>query len=161
VRGGALFVPPSRGHNRIANASLYNELYLSDSAAGAIGETFGRFPVWDEAMLEHPRGRYAIAVFELGDLRICDLDDARTLVRLDLKPTDVITRNRAASQAWSRALFIEGVWIGVSWWSYYLPEWKNVALWDIASLRLDDVRELTIASSDVRAAADTIVRLIK
>jgi hypothetical protein len=140
---------------------LYNELYLSDSAAGAIGETFGRFPVWDDAMLEHPRGRYAIAAFELGELPICDLDDARALVRLNLKPTDVITRNRALTQAWGRALFNEGGWIGVSWWSYYVPEWTNVALWDIGSLRLDHVRALTIASSEVRAAADAIARLIK
>ncbi len=112
-------------------------------------------------MLEHPRGRHAIAAFELSDLRICDLDDARALVRLNLKPTNVITRNRAVTQAWSRALFHEGGWIGVSCWSYYLPEWANVALWDTASLRLDHVRALTITSSEVRAAADTITRLIK
>jgi len=110
-------------------------------------------------MFEHSRGRYALATFALSEVRICDLDDAPTLVRLGLKPTDVITRTRAVSQAWSRVIFSERRWTGVSWWSYYLPEWANVALWDTAGLELERVEELNVASPDVRTAARALTRV--
>ena len=49
--GGALFVPP-QGGGRIGNPDYYSVLYLSDAAAGAIAEAFGRFPEWSPAILE-------------------------------------------------------------------------------------------------------------
>jgi hypothetical protein len=49
--GGALYVPP-QGGGRIDNPGKYSVLYLSDAAAGAVAEAFGRFPEWTPAILE-------------------------------------------------------------------------------------------------------------
>ena len=47
--GGALYTPLGAA-GRISNPELYNELYLSSSASGALSEAFGRFDAWTQAM---------------------------------------------------------------------------------------------------------------
>jgi hypothetical protein len=74
--GGALYVPP-QGGGRIDNPGKYSVLYLSDAAAGAVAEAFGRFPEWTPAILEGspslPGSARAIARYRLAeDARICN-----------------------------------------------------------------------------------------
>ena len=49
--GGALYVPP-QGGGRLDNPDLYAVFYASDAEAGALAESFGRFPEWTSAILD-------------------------------------------------------------------------------------------------------------
>jgi len=162
--GGALYVPP-QGGGRIDNAGAYSVLYLSDAAAGAIAEAFGRFPEWGKAILEGssslPGSARALASFRLAEqARICNSDDPKQLLALGLRPSDVVSRDYARSRAWARRIFEEGRWSGVSWWSYYDPAWSSVGLWDVKHLTLEEVSPLRLDHTALLEASRTIVRRV-
>lgn len=156
----------SRGAGRIDNPSLYSVLYLSDEAAGAIAEAFGRFPEWSPAMLEGspalPGSQRAIARFECGsEVAVCDLDDAARLLALGLRPSEVVTRDYTRTRAWARAVYEQGEWSGVRWWSYYDARWGSIGLWNTEGLELVNVRPLGIDDADLIAASRAITRRIR
>ena len=99
--GGARYVP-SQGGGRIDNPGRFSVLYLSDAAPGAIAEAFGRFPEWTPAILEGspglPGSVRAIARYRLpADACVCNLDDPSQLLKLGLRPSDVVTRDYTRS----------------------------------------------------------------
>jgi RES domain len=163
--GGALYIPPQSGSGRLDNPDLYSVLYLSNSPAGAIAEAFGRFPEWTPAILRGGPSLAgsvrALARYELdaGD-PLCNLDDPRQLVRLQLRPSDVVSRDYARTRAWARRIFETRAWAGIGWWSYYDPQWTSVGLWKTDRLSLGEVRELRLDDSALSDAARTIVRRI-
>ncbi|MEU2005197.1 RES family NAD+ phosphorylase [Rhodococcus sp. NPDC019627] len=118
----------------------YHVWYLSRLAEAACGESFGNLARWEASMLEFPLlpgSRRALGVFELpDDLRILDLDGPAQLVRLGLRPTQVVTRNLTATQGWGHRIWSETephtggrAWQAVSWWSYHRPQWSVLASW--------------------------------
>ena len=151
-------MPPSRGIGRVSNRDLYDELYVAADAECAIAETFAHADIWTDALFDHPHGRYALASYDAGDAQFCDLDHAQTLVELELKPSQVVTRDRATTQAWSRTVFERAAFAGVSWWWFYWPEWATVAIWQKRTLRLKSVLELHIDDPYVVSASRTIRR---
>jgi hypothetical protein len=162
--GGALYVPP-QGGGRIDNPGKYSVLYLSDAAAGAVAEAFGRFPEWTPAILEGspslPGSARAIARYRLAeDARICNLDHAERLRSLGLRPSDIVSRDYTRSRAWARRIYEQGQWSGVRWWSYYDPAWSSFGLWDIKRLSLDEVTLLGLDHSAILEASRTIVRRV-
>lgn len=111
-------------------------------------------------MLDHRRGRFALAAYELDVPAICKLDDARMLVSLDLRPSRVVTRQRRVTQRWSADIFGAGGADGISWWSYYDADWTSIGLWNVAKLRHTGTRPLTITDPEIVDAASTIMRRI-
>jgi hypothetical protein len=129
---------PQRG-GRIDHPD-YHVWYLSRLAKAACGETFGNLSHWDPSMLEFPQipgGRRAIGVYRLpDDVRVLDLDDPAQLVRLRLRPTQIVVRNLAVTQAWGHRIWSETdphsgdhKWQAVSWWSCHHPVWSVLASW--------------------------------
>lgn len=167
---GGVFFHPSGGKNRADSPALsYSCLYVGDSAAGAIAEAFGRFDMWDRALIEAqpaslllPNSSFALATYELSEnVRVCDLNSAERLLEYGLRPSDVVTRDRVVSQAWAANIQQSGIYAGVSWWSYYNPAWRSMALWDLSGLALgEEPRALTIQDPDVQQAASMIARRI-
>lgn len=161
-RGHPLFVPAPSGAGRVDSPGNYDVLYLSSAPAGAVAEAFGGIPLWTAAMLRTPsfqRGYRAVATYELPDrLSILDLDDADALKRLRLRPSDVVTRDRAVTQRWALAAYLERRWIGVRWWSYYDPNWYSYALWDRRRLTLSGVEALSLDHPAVAEAAAVLQR---
>jgi hypothetical protein len=162
--GGALYAS-RRGGGRLDNPALYSILYLSDAAAGAIAEAFGRFPEWNAAMLEGSPSlagsARAIARFQLpGVAPICNLDDPAQLAELRLRPSDVVSRDYARTAQWARKIYELRKWMGVRWWSYYDPQWASFGLWNIRQLKLVDVRLLRLDDADFQQAGRTIARRI-
>ncbi|HXM40199.1 MAG TPA: RES domain-containing protein [Bryobacteraceae bacterium] len=160
--GGALYVPP-QGGGRIDNPGIYSVLYLSDAAAGAIAEAFGRFPEWTPAILEGspslPGSIPAIARYRLAeDAPICNLDDPKQLLALGLRPSDIVGRDYTRSRAWARRIYAQNRWSGVRWWSYYDPAWSSFGLWEVKGLTLDEVTPLRLDNPALFAASRTIVR---
>jgi len=162
--GGALYIPPQSG-GRLDNTDLYSVLYLGNSPAGAIAEAFGRFPEWTLAMLRGspslPGSARGLARFDLDPLEsLCDLDDPRQLLRLRLRPSDVVGRDYARTRAWARRIYESRTWAGISWWSYYDPQWTSVGLWKTDRLALKEVRVLRLDDVALMDAARIIVRRI-
>ncbi len=131
---------PQRG-GRIDHPD-YHVWYMSRLAEAACGETFGNLTRWDASMLEFPQlagSRRALGVYSLpDDLRVLDLDEPAQLVRLGLRPTQVVIRNLTVTQAWGHRIWAETdphtsdrarVWQAVSWWSYHRPVWTVLASW--------------------------------
>ncbi|KAF0966620.1 RES domain-containing protein [Rhodococcus sp. T7] len=129
---------PQRG-GRIDHPDYY-VWYVSRLAEAACGESFGNLARWEDSMLEFPLlpgSRRALGVFELpDDLRILDLDDPAELVRLGLRPTQVVTRNLTVTQRWGHRIWSETephtgdrAWQAVAWWSYHRPQWSVLAGW--------------------------------
>ena len=162
--GNALFAPRGRA-GRADNAGVYTALYCGSTPEAAVAEAFGRFPVWNASMLRRPDGRrYAIAGIDCnaqdaGGFVYYNLDDAAHLVDESLRPSQVVTRDRSVTQAWALRIFEKRGYDGVAWWSYYKPEWRSIALWNRARLRLHDVPiALSVNNAALRSAAREIMR---
>ena len=159
--GGALFAPVSSA-NRIANPSLFCELYLSDSQAGAIAEAFGRFDTWTRERFVHNGKPYALAGYEIADAgAICNLDNAGRLLALHLRPSEVVARNRRVTQAWAARIYEMNQWIGISWWSRYDSRWQSMGIWDRASITVAaPPEELSLTHPALVEAATLLPRRI-
>lgn len=160
--GHPLFVP-AQGGGRLDNPDVFSVLYLSDSASGAIAEAFGRFPEWNASILlsspSLPGSRRVLARYRLTASKpICDLDDAKRLLDLALRPSDVVSRDYERTRGWTRRIFLDGAWCGIRWWSYYDPRWASFGLWDWEALVLEDVAPLTLRDSALLDAAHAISR---
>ena len=148
------------------NPGQYDVLYLGDSAAGAMAEAFGWAPRWSASLFRGipamPGSVRALATYELEDVgaAVCDLDDAGRLVDLELRPSDVVTRDRVVTQRWSADIHSRRSFAGVRWWSYYDPRWGSFGLWDVANLRITSVTVLDdVDQPDFVAAADVLNRI--
>lgn len=162
--GHPLYLPPSTGASRIGNPGLYDVLYLGDSAAAAMAEAFGWSPTWSAGLFRGtpalPGSTRALVEYDVPDSSdICDLDDARRLVTLGLKPSQVVTRERSVTQAWAVAIYRQGRFAGVRWWSYYDPRWGSFGLWRTEGIRVRRVTQLDdIEQPDFVAAAEVLSR---
>lgn len=138
--GHPLYVHPGRSSGRIDNPASYNSIYLADTPAGAIAETFANHMTWTSALMAGPpylRGSVrALSTFE-GNPIVRDLNDAHELIAVGQpKPSRIVTRHRHLTQAWALAIFGIGGSDGVAWWSYHDPDWASIGLWNQASLTL-------------------------
>jgi len=159
--GHALHVPVVQGAGRVDNPEHYRVLYLSDAPEGAIAEAFGNLGTWSDAMFEVPSlpgARRGLGTYELPDGRLLDLDDARVLLDRELRPSHVVTRDRAVTHRWALRIFGEETWSGVRWWSYYDPAWGSCGVWDQTDLKVVGVAALDRSAPPVGAAASVIRR---
>ncbi len=160
--GGALYAPLGAA-GRIANPALYRELYLSSSAVGAVSEAFGRFDAWTQTIFANRDRPYALATCELPDqAAICNLDDAGRLLAYDLRPSQVVARERTVTQAWAARIHQSKRWIGIAWWSRYDSQWQSLALWNRKQLRLQQYPEVLSAEhTAVQEAAELLPRRLE
>jgi RES domain len=160
--GGALFTPYG-GAGRIANPNLYNELYLSSTAAGALSEAFGRLDTWTDAIFAQPDRPYALATYELSDhATICDLDNAGRLLAYELRPSDVVARDRSITQTWAALIYRSKKWNGIAWWSRYDSRWRSLGVWNRKQLRLKRNPEpLSLEHAAVQEAAMLLPRRLE
>lgn len=162
---------PAQGRNRLDNPGHYATWYYGATPEVAIGESFGNLARWSEEMFEMPAvGRRVLGVYEIADdPAVVDLDDANNLLAWNLRPTQVISRNRPATQAWALRIFQDTDrhgsrrWDGVRWWSYHRPHWTVVALWyaegTAPAHRFVAAEELTPTHRAVESARATLGRL--
>lgn len=159
--GHPLYASPLQGGGRADDPEHYLTLYLSSAPAGAVAEAFGNLGTWAAAMFARPDlpgSVRSLATCELADdAPICDLDDPATLVRLGLRPSEVVTRDTAVTQRWALRIYRERRWIGVGWWSYYDPRWRSYALWDRVGLSVRQVERLSLEHPAI-VEASTIIR---
>lgn len=157
---------PQRG-GRIDHPD-YHVWYLSRQPEAAVGETFGNLATWDSSMFGFPLlpgARRSLGIYRLpDDLRVLDLDDPRMLVELGLRPTQVVTRNLAVTQAWGHRIWSQrdphdpssGRWQAIAWWSYHRPTWEVLGSWVVPEF--DHVEDLELDHVAVRDAATALTR---
>lgn len=162
--GGVFFVPP-QGTGRIDNPEHYGVLYASDSAAGAIAEAFTRNPYrmhWTPRMLRPRLPDAVTAIAEItpraSDILLCDLDEPQQLAAQALKPSNVITRERTATQTWALHIFEQRRFAGIRWWSCHESRWGAVGWWNVQSLRKSTVtiQPLSLGDESLQEAARTL-----
>jgi RES domain-containing protein len=161
--GGPLFVPRlEQRRGRHDNPKAYGAMYLSREPASPIAEILREYVA--RAAPPHvlfregaPIGLASVDDSALGDL--LDLDDPRSLVARDLRPSGVATRARSRTQKLALALYGEGA-AGFEWWSAIEASWINVTLFaERAVDALDVVGEpehLTLDHPAVLEAAEAV-----
>lgn len=164
--GHPLFVWLRQGSGRIDDPEGgYRVLYAADQPEGAVAEAFGRFITWSPDILEMPRlaptGTVKALAKYRGNPAVLDLDDPSALLEWSLRPSQVVSRDKESTQQWARAIYDGGSHAGVSWWSYYDPQWSSTGLWDISSLTVvEEPVALTLDHPAVQDAASIIRRVI-
>jgi hypothetical protein len=159
--GHPLYVHPDQGHGRWDNPRHYLARYMAGEPSAAAGEAFAHLSQWDEAMFPFPHipgARRALGTYELpDDLPYVDLDDASTLVRYGMRPSQVVQRNRPYTQGKALAIYQQKHWKGLRCWSFHRPEWRVWCLWDVDPACVD-VDDLTTSHPVVRDAATALRR---
>src|SRR5437867_1510120 len=100
----------------------------------------------------------ALATLDAEKIDVLDLDDARELVRRKLRPSAVVTRERAVTQRWALTIFREKRWGGVRWWSYYDPRWGSFGVWRWSNLHALEIAPLTPEHPALVEAASVLSR---
>lgn len=163
--GHPLYVSPLQGAGRLDNPEHYRVLYASDSEAGAVGEAFGNHSVWTRHLLAGPPSlpgsRRGLATIAAGSSRILDLDDARRLVERSLRPSAIVTRDRAVTQRWALFAFREKRWAGIRCWSAWDSRWGAHGLWELRGVRVVEVIPLTAEHPALVEAAAMLARPVE
>jgi hypothetical protein len=161
VRGGPLWFPRMlQGDGRHDNPDLYGCLYLTREPLSAVVERLARLAgtsIVSSDLIR--RGRpLALATVDLADrAELVDLDDPGVLLHEELRPSQIATHDRAATQAQAAQLFgRHRDACGLHWWSTFESLWGNVTLFDRAEphLRVADVHGLEVGDDIVLEAAD-------
>ncbi|MPZ68676.1 MAG: RES domain-containing protein [Actinobacteria bacterium] len=160
--GHPLHINAQQGSGRVDNPDHYLVLYASDVPVGAIGEAFGNMAIWSPGLLAGPPilpgSQRALATYEVGETEVLDLDDPHSLVERSLRPSRVVTRERAVTQHWAMSIHSDGRWGGVRWWSYHCPEWGSFGIWDRDRVEVSEVRPLVSEMGLVQEASLTLNR---
>lgn len=160
--GHALHVPVPQGTGRIDNPEHYQVLYASDSPEGAVAERFGNHAIWTDGLLAGPPylagSVRALGTYE-AELEALDLDDARSLLDLELRPSQVVTRDRGVTQAWALRVYRTERWDGVKWWSYWDPAWGSFGIWRPDGFETVSVEPLSRDHPAVEGARIVLTRI--
>lgn len=160
------FVPRHQIHGRWDNTDLYDSWYFSSTAVGAVAETFYSKQRWIPEVFLSPQGApRAIAEFSYQGAAPLDLDDASTLLALGVRPSEVVIRDLAKTQALARRVFEDSRKDhgGISWWSAQVPSETSVMLWGSddtppTGLKLVGIQALSVEHPAVAEAAAQLYR---
>ncbi|HEY5286618.1 MAG TPA: RES domain-containing protein [Solirubrobacteraceae bacterium] len=162
--GGALWFPRElQGAGRHDNPDRYGCLYVSETPVSVVVEGLASFrgaPTLTNGMLTRAGVRLALAQLELhDDGQLVDLDNPRTLIDTELRPSEVATGIRSVTQSYVlRLLDAQPGLLGLRWWSTIEASLINLTLFDRAQHELSviDVTPLTVADVVVREGADLL-----
>lgn len=167
--GSSSYLHRPQGGGRLDNPRKYDVWYLASDASGAVAEVFGDLDTWSDDMFDFPAlpgSRRALGTYQIPDgSKILDLDQAYALHERGLRPTNVVERNRSATQSWALRVFEEAdtngdpLWSGIRWWSFHRPHWSVFGFWGLQPKCLA-VEELTISHPAVIDAATSLNRIV-
>ncbi len=156
-------------HGRWDNSDLYDSWYFSRSQVGAVAESFYSKSRWIPEVFLTPQGHpRAIAEFELSqdEPELLDLDDAETLLELDIAPSRVVVHDLGVTQTLARRIFETSgeQFSGLSWWSSQMPSETSVVLWGSEGepppgIRLVGIQNLSVEHPAVIEAAAKLFRV--
>ena len=166
---GLAAVRPGQQSGRWDNSRLYGALYLALSQAGAVAEVLGSHTEWTEGLFDAPglglrRHLLSIEIADPVVAGLVDVDDARFLTDHGLRPSEVAGRARTRTRTLAADLYAEGA-TGIRFWSYYRPEWTNVALFvppvAASGVKVIAAEQMTLDLPCVAAASEMLCRVLK
>lgn len=161
-RGGALWFPrEQQGAGRHDYPGLYGCLYVTEDPVSAVAEQLAPFRgagTLLPSMLVRFELPLALAALELGDgVDAVDLDDPLVLAAEGLRPSQVATRVRSATQVQAAGIYATNPDAGaIRWWSTLEASWINWTLFDRVGpqLELTETTTLRVDAPVVLEAAD-------
>ncbi len=123
----------AQGGGRHDNPDWYAALYLARDPVAAIAERVQAFrgqELDDDDFRRTGGSVLTLAEFTDRGLDLVDLDDPAVLVRDGLRPSQVASTERTATQRIALRYFQMGA-AGLSWWSTLRADWTNVTLFDV------------------------------
>ncbi len=159
--GHAFYIARSKqGQGRFDIPELDGVLYCSKDPVSAVAEFIQVFrgQAMMEAHFERPDGLInALACLQYPDSKkLIDLDDPYTLVRLNVRPSQFLTRNRQKTRAISQEVHRKKA-DGFLWPSALEASWINASLFESrvgSKLSLDQpIRPLSIDMPELQEAA--------
>ncbi len=155
------------------NNDRYGLWYFALTPEAAVGEVFGNLDKFTDDMFLRdymPHGRQVLGTYSIDEdeYSFLDLDDPNNLKDRALRPTQIVARNRATTQAWALKIFEERrtdgkrKWAGVRWWSFQRPNWVVFGLWvepgeDLPFTYIEH-QDLNLNHAAVVAAADALTK---
>jgi hypothetical protein len=164
------YLHPVQGSGRWDNPDIYMGWYLAGDAAATVGEVFGDLSSWDDAMFDAPflpTGRRALGTYAVPDsIPLLDLDNATALADRSLRPTQIVSPNRPATQQIARSIAEERdsagdpLWDGLTWWSSRRSYWPVHFIWGQQPVCVN-VENLDIDHHAVKDAAAALAKQIQ
>lgn len=163
--GHPLFFPKNRNVHRVDNPGHYKVAYFAADAQCAFAEKFGYQKQWNDLTLRPDKSllksKWALVSYEINNISpIFDMDNASNLLKLQIKPSRVVTRDRAITQAWALRVFEVKKNSGVSWWSFHSSDWVTLGIWELDNLKVKKIELLSLEHPAVQPAAEVIKKLV-
>jgi hypothetical protein len=165
--GSPGYLYPGQGAGRWDNPDVYVGWYLASSPSATVGEVFGDLSAWGDGMFEVPflpGARRALGTYSVPDsIPLLDLDDPTALADRSLRPTQVVSPNRAATQRIARDIAEERdgagetLWDGLTWWSSRRSYWPVHFIWGQAP-ECVNVEDLEMRHPAVQDAATALAK---
>jgi RES domain len=156
ARAGEPFSPsyiyPNQGSGRF---DLSGELvvYFAETAVHAVAEKLQRFrgQKIDRKDLIESGKPLALVECQLGRLKLADLCDPAVLVKHDIKPDVLASRDFTKPQRVAAALYKEG-FSGLRWWSALSGDWHTIVVFQ-GEIEYGKPEPLTIGHTIVQEAS--------
>lgn len=160
------YLPRPQFHGRWDNCDLFDSWYFSRTAVGAVAESFYNKRRWIPEVFLTPAGEpRALAEFRYTGAEPLDLDDAAMLVRLGVRPSEIVVQDLGVTQGIARRVFETAAPErgGLAWWSSQMPSETSVMLWGAggaapSGLELVGIQSL---SSEHPAVVEAAARLYR
>jgi RES domain-containing protein len=122
------YVYPNQGSGRF-DLSGKLVVYLAETAVHAVAEKLQRFrgQKIDRKDLIESGKPLALVACQLEKIKLADLCDPAVLVRHDIKPDVLASRDCAKTQRVAAALYKEG-FSGLRWWSALSGDWHTLVV---------------------------------
>ena len=141
-------------------------IYCSTSPVSAVAEILQGFrgTFITDKVFSRPDGRIrALANISLSHSAtpLVDLNDPETMLRFNLRPSQIATMNRQTTQNTARLIFDSGA-IGFTWWSTLEASWTNAVLFESRVIKhlsiAGNIKRLTTSTQEV-IEASTILKI--
>ena len=170
------FVPTPQLHGRWDNTELYDSWYFSQSAVGAVAESFYNKREWIPEVFLTPQNEPRVIAEFTYEGTLLELDNAETLVSLGIRPSAVVIQDLGTTQGIARRIYeqhvaqadpsgSEPVPGGLTWWSSQMPSEYSVMLWghegaQPPGLKFVGLQPLSVEHPAVVEAASRLYRVL-
>lgn len=146
------YINPNQGSGRFDVADKL-VVYLAETAVHAVAEKLQRFrgQKIDRKDLNESGKTLALVECELGKIALADLCDPAVLLKHDIRPDTLASRETTKTQAVAVQLMKAG-YAGLRWWSALSGDWHTIVVFE-GKIEYQQPVPLTLAQQVVRDAS--------
>ena len=146
------YIHPNQGAGRFDVAGKL-VVYLAETAVHAVAEKLQRFrgqKIDRKDLIEFGQP-LALVECQLGKIKLADLCDPAVLVKHDIKPDELASRDAVKTQRVAATLHKAG-YAGLRWWSALSGDWHTIVVFQ-GEIEYGKPEELTIGHEAVQEAS--------